>query len=57
MERGRKELPKMDNIVHIFEENHPWFVVAFRAARVIVHAGQRHNGAKKDNEQASSLQP
>ncbi|MEO6831994.1 MAG: hypothetical protein ABI169_07320 [Chitinophagaceae bacterium] len=43
MKEGRATLRIMDKMVHIFDEINPGFSAGYKAARVIVDAGIRHN--------------
>jgi hypothetical protein len=45
MKAGRMALEKLDNLVHIFDAASPQFSAGYKAARVIVDAGRRHDPA------------
>ena len=49
MKAGRMALEKLDNLVHIFNATAPQFAAGYKAARVIVDAGRRHDAAEPAN--------
>ena len=50
MHEGQEALIRLDNLIHIFEQDYPKFVSDYRSIRGLVHAGGRH----KDDEGTSA---
>lgn len=51
LKRGRMALEKLDNLSHIFDAKDPSFAAGYKAARVVVTTGHRHNPDAPDTKE------